>query len=153
SGGFLAFEGASAFLRDSINAAREAQVAQRSLAAQMKASGESFQANREEIEKTSLSYAKFGFDNDKVVQSLTVLERGTGNIREAFRLQGITADIARAKNIDLAAAAQTVAKVFGAQETALRRAVPGLRKNAHGWDLIAEAQRKMAGQAAANTTA
>jgi putative Ca2+/H+ antiporter (TMEM165/GDT1 family) len=152
SGGFIAFESVTKFLTDSINAAREAGVAQRSLAAQMKASGESFQVNRAEIEKVSLSYGKFGFQNDEVVASLTVLERGTGKISEAIRLQGLTADIARAKNISLGAAANVVAKVFGRQETALRRAVPGLDKNAHGWDLIAEAQRKMAGQAAANTT-
>jgi hypothetical protein len=42
SGGFLAFASGDVFLSDSIDAAREAVVAQRSLAAQMKASGESF---------------------------------------------------------------------------------------------------------------
>jgi hypothetical protein len=152
SGGFLAFAGVSSFLTDSIKAAREAGVAQRSLAAQMKTSGESFRANREEVEKVALSYGKFGFQNDEVIQSLTILERGTGRINTAIKLQGLTADIARAKNIDLASAASVVAKVFGGQETALRRAVPGLEKNAHGWDLIRLAQRKMAGQAAANTT-
>jgi putative Ca2+/H+ antiporter (TMEM165/GDT1 family) len=152
SGGFIAFEGVTKFLTDSINAAREAGVAQRSLAAQMKASGESFQANRAQIEETANSYAKFGFQNDEVVASLTILERGTGKISQAIRLQGLTADIARAKNIQLGAAANVVAKVFGRQETALRRAVPGLAKNAHGWDLIRLAQQKMAGQAAAATT-
>src|SRR5580765_5072620 len=152
SGGFLAFEGVTSFLTDSINAAREAGVANRSLAAQMKASGESFRKNRDEIEKVALSYGKFGFQNDEVVASLAVLERGTGKINQALRLQGLTADIARAKNIELSAAANVVAKVFGRQETALRRAVPGLHKNAHGWDLIREAQQKMAGQAAAATT-
>src|SRR4029077_12478812 len=87
------------------------------------------------------------------MQSLTVLERGNGNINKAISLQGLTADVARAKNLDLAKAATVVAKVFGGQETALRRAVPGLQKNAHGWDLIRQAQQKLAGQAAANTTA
>jgi hypothetical protein len=152
SGGFIAFHEASAFIRDSINAAQDAIVSQRQLAAQMKTSGESFAANREKVEQVAQSYAQFGFNNDQVIQSLTVLERGTGNIDKAIALQGVTADIARAKNLDLAAAAQIVAKVFGGQETALRRAVPGLEKNAHGWDLIREAQAKMAGQAAAATT-
>ena len=152
SGGFLAFEGASKFLTDSISAAREAGVAQRSLAAQMKASGESFAANREQIDRAALSYGKFGFQNDEVIASLTVLERGTGNINQAIRLQGLTADLARAKNLDLASAATVVAKVFGGQETALRRAVPGLERNAHGLELIRLAQAKLAGQAAANTT-
>jgi hypothetical protein len=152
SGGFVAFEGATRFLSESIDAAREAAVAQRSLAAQMRAAGQSFDANRDRIEKVALSYGKFGFQNDQVVQSLTVLERGTGSINKAISLQGLTADIARAKNLGLASAAGVVAKVFGGQETALRRAVPGLEKNAHGWDLIRLAQAKMAGQAAANAT-
>jgi hypothetical protein len=153
SGGFIAFHEASEFIRESVDAAREAVVSQRSLAAQMKASGESFDANRERIEKVALSYGKFGFQNDEVIASLTVLERGTGNINKAMALQGLAADLARAKNLELAGAANVIAKVFGGQETALRRAVPGLQKNAHGMDLIRLAQAKLAGQAAANTTA
>lgn len=153
SGGFLAFSSASALLRDSIDAARGAAVAQRSLAAQLKANGESWKANRDQVERVAFSYGKFGFANEEVVQSLTVLDRATGNITKATRLQTLAAEIARVKNIDLAAAAAVVGKVFGGQETALRRAVPGLSKNAKGMDLIREAQRKLAGQAAANTTA
>lgn len=153
SGGFLAFASATHFLTESIGAARDAAVSQRSLAAQMKASGESFQAHRDQVEKVSLSYGKFGFENDEVIKSLTVLDRATGNINKSMRLQGLVAGIARVKNIDLAAAAAVVGKVFGGQETALRRAVPGLSKNAKGMDLIREAQKKLAGQAAANTTA
>jgi len=153
TGGFVAFHSAADFVRESVDAAREGVVAQRALAAQMKASGESFDANRQRIEEVARSYARFGFQNDEVIQSLTVLERGTGNINDALELQGLTADIARAKNLDLAQAATIVAKVFGGQETALRRAVPGLQKNAHGYDLIREAQAKLTGQAAANTTA
>jgi hypothetical protein len=152
SGGFLAFGSATKFLTDSIDAARNAAVAQRQLAAQMKAGGESFGQNRKRIEEAALAYGRFGFTNEQVTQSLTVLDRGTGNINKSLKLEMLTADIARAKNMDLADAANVVAKVFGHQETALRRAVPGLEKNAHGWDLIREAQQKMAGQAAAGTT-
>jgi 23S rRNA pseudoU1915 N3-methylase RlmH len=153
SGGFIAAHTASEFLTDSINAAREAAVAQRSLAAQMKTSNESFKEHRDIVEQVALSYGKFGFQNDEVIQSLTVLERATGKINAAIALQGGVADLARAKNIDLASAAAVVAKVFGGQETALRRAVPGLAKNAHGLDLIRAAFAKLHGQAAANTTA
>jgi hypothetical protein len=152
SGGYLAFHEVSGFLRDSINAAREAGVAQRSLAAQMKASGESFDANRERIEKVALSYGKFGFQNDEVIQALTVLERGTGKVNKSLGLLTLTGNIARARNISLAASAAIVAKVFGGQETALRRAVPGLPKYAHGMTLITLAAQKMAGQMRANTT-
>lgn len=152
SGGFLAFEGASRFLEESVSVAREAAVGQRALAAQMKASGESFAASRDQIEKAGLSMSKFGFTSEDADRALGVLERGTGSIRKSIGLLGLTADLARAKNLDFAAAANIVAKVFGGQTTALRRAVPGLEKNAKGWDLIREAQAKLAGQAAAGTT-
>ena len=118
----------------------------------MKASGQSFTTSQAAIEKAGLSLEKFGYTSVDSAQALTVLERGTGNITEAIKLQGLAADLARAKNIGLSDAANVVAKVFGGQETALRRAVPGLEKHAHGLDLIAEAQQRLAGQAAASTT-
>ena len=152
TGGFVAFAGATEFLSASVNAARTAGVAQRQLAAQMKASGQSFTDSQAAIDKAGLSLEKFGFTSVDSAQALTVLERGTGKISEAIRLQGVAADLARAKNIGLSDAANVLAKVFGGQETALRRAVPGLDKQAHGLDLITEAQQRLAGQAAAGTT-
>ena len=153
TGGFVAFAGASEFLGKSIDAAREAGVAQRQLGAQMKASGESFAQSKDRIEQAGLALERFGFTSEDSAKALTVLERGTGNITRAISLQGTAANLARAKNIDLADAANVLAKVFGGQETALRRAVPGLDKHAHGLDLIAEAQQRLAGQAKAGTTA
>jgi hypothetical protein len=153
SGGFLAFEGLSRFIEESVSVAREAAVGQAQLAAQMKASGESFAASSEEVEKARLSMARFGFTSEDVDKALILLDRGTGSISKSIDLLGLTADLARAKNLDFAAAANVVAKVFGGQTTALRRAVPGLNANAKGWDLIREAQEKLAGQAAAGTTA
>jgi hypothetical protein len=152
SGGFVAFASAGEFLRKSVDAARDAGVAQKSLAAQLKASGETFKANKVAIDRAGLSLEKFGFTTEDSAHALTVLERGTGKISQALRLQGVVADLARAKNIGLSDAALIVAKVFGGQETALRRAVPGLEKNAHGLDLIREAGQKLSGQARANTT-
>jgi hypothetical protein len=152
SGGFLAFAGGTRFLEESVKVARDAAVSQRQLAAQMKASGESFQGSKQAIDQAELSLEKYGFTSEDSAKALTVLERGTGNIAKAIELQGTAADLARAKNLDLASAANILAKVFGGQETALRRAVPGLDKEAHGLDLIREAQQRLAGQAAAATT-
>jgi hypothetical protein len=153
SGGFVAFAGATELLKTSVDAARDAGVAQRSLAAQMKASGQSFEASKAGIDKAGLALEKFGFTSEDSAHALTVLERGTGSITRSIQLQGVAANLARAKNIDLASAANVLAKVFGGQETALRRAVPGLAKHEHGLDLIYDAQRRLAGQAAAGTTA
>ena len=152
TGGLVAFTGATEVLKASIDAARDAGVAQRQLAAQVKASGQSFQASQAAISKAELSLEKFGFTSEDSTKALTVLERGTGNITRAISLQGAAADLARAKNIGLSDAANVLAKVFGGQETALRRAVPGLEKHAHGLQLIAEAQQRLAGQARAGTT-
>lgn len=152
SGGFIAFAGVTDFLRQSVDAARAAGVAQRQLATQMHAVGESFRDNKAIVQDAQLSLEKFGFTSEDSAKALTVLERGTGSITRSLRLQGVAANLARAKNLDLAAAATTLAKVFGGQETALRRAVPGLSKTAHGMDLIRQAAQKLSGQAAAGTT-
>jgi hypothetical protein len=147
-----ALDASTKFITGSIAAAQDNVVAQRALAAQMKATGESFQANQDLIDKAGLSLAKYGYTSEDSEHALTVLDRATGSITKSIQLQGLAADIARAKNIDLAAAAAIVAKALSGQTTALRRAVPGLEKNAKGYDLIREAQQRMAGQAAANTT-
>jgi hypothetical protein len=152
TGGFVALHEGSKFFEDSIRAATDAAVANRALAAQMKANGEQFAANKDLVDRATLSVAKFGFTSEDATHALTVLDRGTGNISKSVQLLGLTANLARARNIDFAASAGIVAKVFGGQETALRRAVPGLSKTAHGTDLLREAQRKLAGQAAAGTT-
>lgn len=152
SGGFVAFAGAGEFLKSSIDAARSAEVGQKSLAAQLKASGQSFVLAKNQIDAAELSVEKFGFTTEDSAEALTVLERATGNISKAISLQGVVADLARAKNLSLAAAAGIVGKVFSGQTTALRRAVPGLDANAKGLDLIREAGEKLAGQATANTT-
>jgi hypothetical protein len=151
-GGYIAAASVTEFIKSSVDAARDAGVAQRSLAAQMKASGQSFATSREAIDKASTSLAKFGFTSEDSEKALTVLERGTGSITRSIGLQGIAANLARAKNIKLSDAANVLAKVFGHQETALRRAVPGLPKYAHGMDLIRLAGQKLQGQAKANTT-
>ena len=150
--GFVGFATAAEAIHSSVQAAIDAGKAQRSLAAQMKAAGESFTANKKRVDEASLSLEKYGFTSEDSEKALTVLERGTGRISRAIQLQGVAANLARAKNIDLASAANVLAKVFGGQESALRRAVPGLEKTAHGMDLIREAAQKLQGQAAANTT-
>jgi hypothetical protein len=151
-GSFLAFESVGAFLRSSIDAAQEAQVGQRALAAQMRASGEAFKENQARIDQAEGSLARYGFTSEDSAKALTVLDRATGSITRSMGLQLFVANLARAKNLDLASAANIVAKVFGGQETALRRAVPGLEKHAHGLELIAEAEQKVSGQARAATT-
>ena len=113
AGAFVGFSAAGQAFRTVINAAVDAQRSTRQLTAQMKASGESFQANRQAIEQAGLAMGKFGFTVEDSEKALTVLDRGTRNITRSIGLQGVAANLARAKNMDLADAANVLAKVFG----------------------------------------
>ena len=152
TGGFVAFAGAADFLKASIDAARTTEVAQKSLAAQLKASGESWTTSKTKIDQAGLSLAKFGFTAEDSLQALTVLDRATGNVTKSIGIQGIAANIARARNISLSAAALILGKAYDGQTTSLKRLGVELPKGVKGMDAIWIAGQKFAGQAKANTT-
>jgi hypothetical protein len=154
SGGFLAFATAGQFVRTSIDAAKDAAVTQRQLAAQLAATGQSFGVYRDEIEKTdSRLSALSGFTKDDLDKSLTTIVRSTGNVSKALRDNALAANIARARHIDLAAASTIVAKVEAGNIGILRRAGIQVGKNATVEQALAVARARFAGQAAAGTTA
>ena len=153
TGGFVAFAGATEFLSASVDAARDAGVAQRQLAAQMKASGQSFTdvAGRDRQGRAVAGEVRV-HDGGQRAGADGARARHRERITEAIKLQGARRRPRPREEHRALRRRERVAKVFGGQETALRRAVPGLEKHAHGLDLIAEAQQRLAGQAAAGTT-
>lgn len=151
SAGFLGFAGATQFIRSSIDAAQGAAKAQKSLAAQLHASGESFKQNKTLIDQAGLSIGKFGFTTDDSAKALTVLDRATGNISRSIKLQTLAVDIARAKNLDLSQAALIVGKAYDGQLTSLKRLGVEIPKGVKGMDALNIASQKFAGQARANT--
>jgi hypothetical protein len=153
SGGFLAFSGASAFLRTSIDAAKEAQVAQKQLAQQLHNSGKSYADYREQITSTvdSLS-ALAGIQNDELLGGLTTILRTTPDVNKALRDLATAADLARAKHISLGAAATVIAKTEAGNTTLLRRQGFQIAKNATAEQALATLRRVVAGQARAGTT-
>jgi hypothetical protein len=136
----------------SIGAAEDAAVAQKSLAAQMKASGESFQQNKARIDTAELSLAKYGFTSVDSARALTTLERATGNISKAIQIQGIAADVAKAKNKTLSEAALILGKAYDGNTTSLKRLGVELPKGTKGMEALYIVAQKFHGQAAANTT-
>ena len=153
AGGFLAVAGAADLLKTSIQAAQGAAVAQRSLATQMKTSGESFAANSAAIDKAGLSMAKFGYTSTDSEQALATLDRATGNVSKSIQIQGVAANIARARNISLNDKRRCCSgKPTTATRTAWKRLGIELPKGTKGWDAIYLAAQKFAGQAKANTT-
>lgn len=154
SGGFLAFAGAGQFLRTSIDAAKEAQVTQAQLSAQFRASGQDLGVYQQQIDKTARRLSVLaGFENDQVKSAFTTIFRASGNVGKSLRDTALAADIARARHIDLAAAATIVAKVEGGNIGILRRAGVQVAKNATVEQALAVARSKFAGQALAGTTA
>lgn len=151
-GAFVTFAGVGAFLKDSITAAEDAGKAQRSLGQQLRVSGASLKAWRSTIDEADLRLAKFGVTSTAAEQSLTVLDRATGNIAVALKLQSVAVDIAKAKNIDLSQAALIVGKAYDGQLTSLRRLGVEIPKGATNMDALRIAGQKFAGQARANTT-
>ena len=153
TGGFVAFAGAADLVTTSISAARDAEVAQRALATQMKASGESFTVSQAAIEKAGLSLSKFGFTVEDSEKALAVLDRATGSITKAIKLQGIAANLARAKNITLSQAALVLGKAYDGQTAGLKRLGVEIPKGVKGMQALWLVGKQYAGQAKANTTA
>lgn len=153
SGGFLAFGGISSFLRKSVDAAKEAQVANAQLATQLANSGKSFAAYRGEINNTiSRLSALAGIEDDELKGGLTTLLRTVPNVGKALRDLGLAADIARARHISLAQAATIIAKTEAGNTTLLRRQAFQIAKNATAEQALAKVRAVVAGQARAGTT-
>lgn len=137
-------------LKDSVSAAMEAQKAQAALEAQMKASGQSYSKNASEINGvinrlSSLS----GMDDEALSGAFTRLVRSTNDTKQALAQMTLTADIARAKNMDVAKAADVVGKVLDGNTGILKRYGVEVEKGATVQEALAAAQSAFAGQAEA----
>lgn len=153
SGGFLAFGGAAAFVRKTIDAAKDAQVTQQQLAQQLANNGESFADYRKQIDETALSLSELtGFDDDELKAALATILRTVPNVSKALRDTATAADLARARHISLANAATLVAKVEAGNTTLLRRQGIQVAKNATVEQALATLRAKVAGQAEAGAT-
>lgn len=153
SGGFLAFASGGQFIRKSIDVAREAQVTQKQLGAQFRASGLSLSTYQGQIDKTNLRLSALaGINKDQLDQSFTTIFRGAGNVTKALKDNAIAADIAAGRNVPLATAAIAVGKAAAGSTTSLRRLGIQLPKGTTGTEALTIAARKFAGQAAAAAT-
>lgn len=92
------------------------------------------------------SQAKAFTDTD-TRDALTSLVTATGDVTTATALLSTAQDVARFAGVDLATAADAIAKANAGQDGALRKLIPGLEKGATATDTIANAQKAAAGQA------
>lgn len=154
SGGFLAFSSGAALIRNSIDAARALAVTQRQVDAQLKTTGGTWKQYGDQITRTDLSLSHVsGFTNQELLQSFGYLDRATGNVNQALKLNALAADVARGRNISLSAAALALGKAVDGSATSLRRLGIVVPKNLEGMKALAYVQQKFAGQAQAGASA
>lgn len=142
-------------LKKSIDAAKDAEVSQKRMETQLKALGISWQTHGKHIDEVIQKQSRLAaFDDEELAESFTNLVRTTGDVNKALELNGLAADIARAKNISLEAASKLLQKAYNGSEgaaTKLGIKVQGLNKDMSdqekGLVIVNELQKKFAGQA------
>jgi phage-related protein len=137
-------------LKKSADAAIEAEKAQATMTAQLRASNISYRDHAKQIDSVIQSHSKLsGFDDEDLQRSFTNIVRVTGDVDKSLRLTGLAADFARAKHMDVAKAGELVGKVAGGNTGILSRYGIQVDKNATSSEALALLQRKFAGQAEA----
>lgn len=153
STGFIAFAAASTVIRKSFDAATELLATQRAVDQQLKTQGATWERYGKQINETDLKLSHVsGFTNQELLQSFEYLDRVTGKVGIALKLNGVAADVARGRNIKLASAALALGKAYGGSITALRRLGIVIPKALKGQEALNYVAQKFAGQAAANAT-
>lgn len=154
SGGFLIFASAAAFVRNSIDAARDWIKTQRSLSAQFRASGQDLRTYDAEIETNVQHVSRLGgFTKAELTQAFVIAYRQAGNVTNALRIMGDAATVARGRNLPLFTSVLGLTKAWGGQTTALRRLGILVPTHAKGLRALEFVENKFRGQLTANTTA
>lgn len=110
--------------------------------------GSSWAQYGEQINRTITAQSELAaFDDEELLQTFQNLYRSTGNVTEALRLNALSANVARGRNIDLASAQQIVLKASIGQLGALRRLGLEIPKNATALQALDLIQRKYANSA------
>ncbi|MFN0092893.1 MAG: peptidoglycan DD-metalloendopeptidase family protein [Acidimicrobiales bacterium] len=150
AGGFLGAQGVVSAITGSVRAAQEAEQSAVRLKTQLGALGISYDDNRQRIDDVIQAQSRLAaLDDEELADSFTTIVRVTGDVNEALELNALAADIARGRNMDLAAAGEIVAKVAAGNTGILSRYGIQIEKGASATEALAELQAKFAGQAEA----
>lgn len=150
SASFLGGAGIVHAIKSTIEAAQESQrvIAQTQVA--VTNAGQSWATYGKAIEETALKQSKLSaFSDEQLLGSFSNLVRRTGDVRKAFRLNALVADVARGRNISLQASTQLVIRASLGMAGALRRVGIAAKNGATGTQLLQLLQSKYAGAAAA----
>jgi hypothetical protein len=90
---------------------------------------------------------ELAFTDSETRAALEPLVRSTGDMTKATEQMSIAQDIARLSGVDLATAADAVAKANRGQDKSLKSLIPGLKLGETSTESLANAQKLAAGQA------
>lgn len=143
----MALGSINGLIGDSIEAAKAEEVSIQKLGSALQANIRDWDGNTDAIERTLKARMELGFSDDEQRDSLARLVSTTKDATKALALQRTAMDLARLRNIDLAAASDIVGKVYGGNIGILARYGIQLRKGVTATEALAEVQRRAAGQA------
>lgn len=132
-----------------IRANNQSEQSQARLKASIEATGKSYDQYAQAIDKASKNAIKLAFDDEDAADAIATLTQATGDASRAINDLSLAEDVARARKIDLAAAANIVAAAEEGRYSALARIGIQIDANASKEEALAAIQQKVAGQAQA----
>ena len=120
---------------------------QEKLATAIRAAGAETATSTQQVEDAIAAGQARAFTDSQTREALQSLVTATGDVTTSTALLSTAQDVARFAGVDLATAADAVAKAQAGQDMQLARLIPGLQKGATATDTIANAQKIAAGQA------
>jgi hypothetical protein len=110
--GIAAGVGAAVGLKKVADATIEAEKSQARMVTQLRAAGVSFKSHAAEIDRVIQKHSQLaGIDDEELQDAFTNIVRSSGSVDVGLRRVGLAADIARAKQMDVAKAGELVGKV------------------------------------------
>lgn len=129
----------------------ELEVVQTRLRQAIENTGASFGTYKTRIEELEASGERFGFGNQSIIESFSLLVTQTGDVEEAFKRQKVAFDLSRATGLDLTTATRLLGKVTDENRNVLGRYGITVDKTATAEEVLAQVQTKVTGQAEAFT--
>jgi hypothetical protein len=139
--------GAIAALGAMTVAAAEDEAGQAQLETAIKAAGAATGDYTDQVNAAIAAGQAKAFSDDQTRSALQSLVTATGSVTEATGLLSAAQDIARFAGVDLATAADAVAKAQAGNAGALQKLIPGLEKSASATDTLKAATEAAAGSA------
>lgn len=139
---------AVAFGVSAIKSFSEAQASAARMDAILKSMGDSAVRNRAAILQAAEATVQLGFDDEAAAESITKLYQRTNDLSKAIELNNFAMDLARFKNIDLSEASRAVNLALSGNVRVLKELGVVTDDTVSPLQALAEAQKKVSGQAA-----